>query len=140
MKAYNYNQETLEYTGSTEADPDPMNEGGFLFPAFSTNIEPPEQIQGKARIFVNESWAYVDIPEVIQEPVVTEDTAPVISDKEKRILEIVDELSLIDIKSIRPLRSILVNGENQEDTEILSSLDSKATALRVELDGLKQLN
>lgn len=59
MQIHNYNPLTLEYTGSGFADPDPLNEGAFIAPAFSTDIAPPDHVEGMARVFVDGEWSLV---------------------------------------------------------------------------------
>ena len=56
---YDYDSITKEYIGLTESYESPLEPGKFLLPAHSTNIEPPEEIQGKARCFINEEWVYI---------------------------------------------------------------------------------
>lgn len=145
MIAYNYNPSTLEYTGYSEADPDPMNEGVFLFPAFSTEIEPPEQILGKKRTFINGAWCYEDIIEELSKSSGSDavgsigDVDRVKSDNEDRISAIINELALLDQKSIRPIRSIAINPQNENDIEFLRSIESQMSSLRDELTALKQV-
>ena len=59
MKIYSFLPETGEYVGSSEADPDPMNEGEFLFPAFSVTVEPPAAQEGMARVWNGTDWNQV---------------------------------------------------------------------------------
>ena len=47
MLVYNYHPITLEYTGCSEADPDPLDEGRWLIPACASTIAPPEAVSGK---------------------------------------------------------------------------------------------
>lgn len=56
MLVYNYHPETKIYWGSEEAFPDPLEEGKFLIPAFSTTIAPPELREGEYAVFDNDSW------------------------------------------------------------------------------------
>jgi hypothetical protein len=66
MDIWHYDRVTGELIGHDVADPDPMNPGGFLHPAWTTPIEPPAPEAGKVRVFFgvwtqvadrrNESW------------------------------------------------------------------------------------
>lgn len=61
MQVYNYDPETFEYVGESEAALDPMGkapDGGprFLMPAFSTAIAPPEEAPGFIRVFDEGVW------------------------------------------------------------------------------------
>lgn len=61
MKIYHYDRVTQEYTGFTEAKPDPMVKDRFLVPANATEIKPNDPIQGFAQVFVKDAW--VDVPD-----------------------------------------------------------------------------
>ena len=43
-KYYSYDAETLEYTGEEEADPNQLEPGNYLLPAYATFTPPPEEI------------------------------------------------------------------------------------------------
>lgn len=58
---YNYHPISGEYIGESEADESPLEPGVFLIPAFATTIEPPPAVEGKKRVFSNETWSLVDI-------------------------------------------------------------------------------
>ena len=60
MTIYTYDRVTGEYIGQGSADPSPAEPGKYLFPAFSTEIEPPAAKAGFARCFVNGAWTYVE--------------------------------------------------------------------------------
>lgn len=57
---HNYNPATGEYINSSVAAKDPMNPERFLIPLYATEIEPPELVENKARVIVNDEWKYVD--------------------------------------------------------------------------------
>ena len=59
MDIYHYSSQTGEFLGQGLADPDPMNEGEFLHPAFSTTTAPPEAEEGKARTWTGSAWEQV---------------------------------------------------------------------------------
>lgn len=70
MLYHSYSSETGEYTGSHEADRDPLEEGEvYLLPGDATWIAPPAPVEGKWRRFDvdTNSWVYEDI-EVEVEP------------------------------------------------------------------------
>lgn len=69
MFYHSYNSETGEYTGSFEADRDPLEEGEvYLLPANATWLKPPVAQEGKWRRFDGAAWVYEDIPEIEPEP------------------------------------------------------------------------
>lgn len=74
MKIYNYHPQTHEFVNIGFADPDPLEPGKYLIPAFATNIMPPPDLDGKVKFFNEESnkWEYERIPETIDAEV--EDT------------------------------------------------------------------
>lgn len=63
MQAFNFNPETGEFVGVTEADPDPKREGRFLFPAFSTELQPPATAIKQAAIFDQAAKAWSVVPD-----------------------------------------------------------------------------
>ena len=137
MIIYNYHPITHEYTGLSDADEDPLDVGKWLIPANATNITPPEQCDGKARIFNGLSWVYVDVIPATNN---TSDDQPIIDEipEQQRADEIVSILNLIDMQSIRPLRAIVSGTQTQEDLDKLTELDEQAAALRVELNLINQ--
>ncbi|WP_416046672.1 tail fiber assembly protein [Cupriavidus basilensis] len=57
---YHYDHVSGEYVGSSPADPDPMNDGGYLNPPrFATFVAPPDAEPGKARCWMDSSWVQV---------------------------------------------------------------------------------
>ena len=58
MDIWNYNRYTGELINQSEADESPLEPGVFLIPAHATTIAPPEPIEGKAIVFVNEEWTF----------------------------------------------------------------------------------
>lgn len=71
MQIYNFHPISFALIGTGLADPDPLNEGGWLVPAFATGIDPPQVPEGQRAIFdINEQqWRLEAIPE--SEPEVT---------------------------------------------------------------------
>lgn len=132
MIVYNYHPITHEYTGYSEADPDPLEDGRWLIPANATTISPPDQITGKSRNFVNGSWCYLDV--------VTElnfnKQGVLLTAEQLRITEIAGLLDFIDFQSIRPLRAIVAGTQTQSDIDKLEALNEQSEQLRVELSAL----
>lgn len=56
MDIFNFHPVTKEYLGSSKADPNPMEEGAWLSPAFSTTTAPPNRPAGKAFVWTGNSW------------------------------------------------------------------------------------
>jgi hypothetical protein len=59
MDIYHFRPENGEFIGQGLADPDPMNEGEFLYPAFCVTVEPPASQNGFARVWNGEDWTQV---------------------------------------------------------------------------------
>ncbi len=60
MKIYHYDPYSLEFTGSSDADPDPLTPGEFLLPAYSTGIAPPKFNENQIPLFLNFEWQLFD--------------------------------------------------------------------------------
>jgi hypothetical protein len=70
-KFYNYDVETKEYTSEDEADPNPLEPGNYLLPAYATFKPPPEEIErGQQCIYDPEEddWIVQPIPPPEPEP------------------------------------------------------------------------
>ncbi len=59
---YHYDPTTGDFRGIGEADKDPLDKGNWLIPANATDIQPPEPVQGKRRVFDGSAWSLLDIP------------------------------------------------------------------------------
>lgn len=59
MNCYHYDPITGILLGAGQADPDPMSEGAWLYPANSTPVTPPAAGPQQAIIFSAGSWAVV---------------------------------------------------------------------------------
>lgn len=59
MDIYNYDAETGIFVGRGTADPDPLQPGSWLIPAFATDVAPPEPNPNNYLVFANGSWGYV---------------------------------------------------------------------------------
>jgi hypothetical protein len=57
--AYIYDKNTNEYLGATQADPSPLEEGVWIYPAFTTDKKPPDAGANQAVVFNGDSWALV---------------------------------------------------------------------------------
>lgn len=73
MKIYHYHPETKELLCDGVADQNPLEQGGWLIPAYATNVTPLKVEEGKTIHFDGVSWFYRDIPE----PVVVPEKEPV---------------------------------------------------------------
>jgi hypothetical protein len=64
MQIFNYEPPTGRYLGASEADPDPMRPGEWLFPAFSTPKEPPNVPAGHVAVFdrQRDAWGVQELP------------------------------------------------------------------------------
>jgi hypothetical protein len=70
MKIYHYHPETKKYIGEGLADPNPLQKGDWLIPAFATTIEPPIVEENQIAKWNGNSWDVVAIPdEIVPEPV-----------------------------------------------------------------------
>jgi hypothetical protein len=58
MRIWFYDRVTGELAGESVADPDPMEENGWILPAFSTSVEPPEVPPGHAARFAGSLWGW----------------------------------------------------------------------------------
>ena len=73
MIIYNWNKESLIYSEKSEADPDPMEIGKYIFPACSTTVPPPrppeELAENRAFKWNKEEnkWEEVDRPKPVIE-------------------------------------------------------------------------
>lgn len=93
MKIYNYDKEDGLYLGESLADPDPLDKANWLIPANATTLVPLEIQDGKTVNFINGSWVYVDIPQLVIEPKAPE---PEKTYQEKRIAEYPPFMDYID--------------------------------------------
>ena len=62
MKIYNYDPISKIYSGESEADPDPLQEGNWLIPAYATTLTPPRAVEGKVAFWTGGSWTLREIP------------------------------------------------------------------------------
>jgi hypothetical protein len=53
---YSYSRETGELAGKSTADESPLEPGVFLFPAFSTEKEPPVLKEKEVAVLINGDW------------------------------------------------------------------------------------
>lgn len=56
MRIWNYHPVTGELLGSSVADPNPVEEGEWLTPAFATDVAPPDAQPGRALVWLGGSW------------------------------------------------------------------------------------
>jgi len=55
MKIFSYHPVTRHFVEVAEADPDPMQPGEYIVPAFSTTATPPAVVAGQAAVYLPES-------------------------------------------------------------------------------------
>jgi len=56
MKVYSYNPVTKEFTGTSQANPNPRAPGEWLIPKNATTVEPPTTISGNIAVFESGAW------------------------------------------------------------------------------------
>jgi hypothetical protein len=61
MNIYHYHPNTQQLIAAGVADPSPLEPGKWLVPAHATELEPPAEVEGKTRHFVDGQWVYQDI-------------------------------------------------------------------------------
>lgn len=59
MKIYNYDKESKEFLCEGFAQKNPLRNGEFLFPPFSTTIKPPSVNSNETIIFDNDCWKII---------------------------------------------------------------------------------
>jgi hypothetical protein len=59
MQIWNYHPTTSELLGASTADPDQLEEGNWIIPAYATTIAPPSSQPGFAETFIGSSWSTV---------------------------------------------------------------------------------
>ena len=131
MLVYNYHPVTKEFTEFSEADEDPLDKGKWLIPASATVIPPPEQVNGKVRVFTGLLWQYDDLSSHID---TQQDSGMIaLSPNQIRANEIIELLNLLDLQSVRPLRAIIGNVATDQDFDKLNKIESQSASLRSEL-------
>lgn len=70
--AFNFDPVTGRFTFATVPDTHPLRPGQYLFPAFSTDIPPPDEVEGFYRAFIGGEWVQVEIPPPL-EPIIDVD-------------------------------------------------------------------
>lgn len=73
MKIFHYDPDTYEYISDDIADPDPVDKGKWLIPAYTTNIEPLPPKENQIVCFIEDKWVYRDPPKEIETYDPTED-------------------------------------------------------------------
>lgn len=61
LKVYSFHPVSGEYVGEDIAFPNPLEEGQFLIPAYSTDVEPPNEQEGKIIVWNGSEWYFKDI-------------------------------------------------------------------------------
>lgn len=60
MIVYDYDPETREYKGITEAQESPLEQGVYLLPAHSTESAPPQAGEHQIAVYSDSGWALLD--------------------------------------------------------------------------------
>ena len=62
MKIFHYHSVTKEYISTTLADPDPLDDGKWILPAYSTSVEPPRTNPFEIAVFneTDNHWNVLD--------------------------------------------------------------------------------
>lgn len=68
MKIYYYNFATKLFTGEGNAQPDQMQSGKFIIPAFATEVQPPFFDEGKQAYWNGSAWEIQNVPPPEPEP------------------------------------------------------------------------
>ena len=62
MQIWHYQPATGELIGPGTADPDPSENGGWLVPAFATDVAPPDHVPGgQVAVWAGEGWQLREI-------------------------------------------------------------------------------
>jgi hypothetical protein len=62
MQIWHFHPDTAVLIGAGSADPNPMESGEWLLPAFSTPVPPPEAGEGEMVVWVGGAWQISPIP------------------------------------------------------------------------------
>lgn len=60
MEIYNFHPSTGEFLDRSKADPDPVQDGAWLIPAFAVAKQPPATGEHQVAVFVGDSWEIRD--------------------------------------------------------------------------------
>ena len=161
MRIYIYKEKTGEYIGDYNAQPNPKRKGEFLYPPNSTTLIPPSLKENEGLIFKDEKWNIVkdyrgkeiinlktkEISKVteignikngymlVSDYVQTEEYKKdlIEEDKNKRRLNLLNEISKLDNKRIRAICEPSVKNEETGETW-LEFYTSQIIELRKELE------
>ncbi|MDK1493364.1 hypothetical protein QN219_25505 [Sinorhizobium sp. 7-81] len=64
LSVYNYDPNTLEYIGASEADESPLEPGVYLIPAYATETAPPADVPGYIFKWIDGEWMAEEIPKL----------------------------------------------------------------------------
>jgi len=68
MKIYHYIPGTKIFSGTGEADKNPVREGSFIIPAFATSVEPPSFTEEQQAFWNSTSWEIQNKPVLEPDP------------------------------------------------------------------------
>ena len=133
MRIYHYHPDTKEYLGNGKARLSPLDakEGNevFLIPANATEIVPPKEVEGKARVFENNAWKYVDFEVVAQKD--TTNTSP---STQTAFQQVATLLQLLQLK-VDEMQSDL-DVKNAKIAELEVGMNAKFSELEVGMNAM----
>lgn len=62
MNIYNYHPIDMVFLGISQADPDPLQEGNWLIPAYATTVAPPQFGINEHPVWTGSAWVLQPIP------------------------------------------------------------------------------
>lgn len=62
MQIWHFHPETGALIGAGSADPNPLEQGGWLIPAFATPVAPPEAEEHEVVLWVDGAWVVTTVP------------------------------------------------------------------------------
>lgn len=138
MRIYHYHPDTKEYLGNGKARLSPLDakqgQEVYLIPANATEIVPPKEVEGKARVFENNEWKYVDFEEVAQKDM--SNTSPSTHTAFQQVAELLQTLQL----KVNDMQSDL-DDKNAKIAELEVGMNSKFSEIEVGLNamGIKEI-
>jgi hypothetical protein len=141
------------YVGETLSYESPLEPGKYLLPAGCVEEAPPDIPEGHVAIW-DGKWTVVKVPEPEPDPIPIPIPIPVPEPEPEPVpepepypepdpftvkeRELMDRMFNLDLKSIRPLRTIKAGVETDEDLNMLKVIENDIKAVRVELAALRE--
>lgn len=57
---HHYDEHTGEYLGTSDAFESPLEPGVYMIPAYATDLDLPEFVEGKVLVFEDGEWTLID--------------------------------------------------------------------------------